>query len=170
MDQSATIILFLDFDGVLHPLFNFGQDGRTATIYEGPFFVQAPRLAELLEPYLHQIEIVISSSWGRTRSLDQLKALLPPVIATRVTDTIWIEGREADYRSALATRYRCIDQWLRFKRPGYEGQWLALDDDYRDWPSDELHRLVVVRGTLASPAVQIELADRLRLLMGPASR
>lgn len=170
MDQAATIILFLDFDGVLHPLFNVGQDGRTATIYEGPFFVHAPRLAELLAPYLEQIEIVISSSWGRTRSLEQLKALLPPVIATRVTDTTWIESREADTRNALATRYRCIDQWLRVKRPGYEGQWLALDDDYCDWPSDELHRLVVVRSTLASPSVQTELADRLRLLLSPASR
>lgn len=170
MDQAATIILFLDFDGVLHPLFNIGQDGRTATIYKGPSFVHAPRLAELLAPYLGRIEIVISSSWGRTRSLEQLKALLPPAIAARVTDTTWIEGLEPDTPSAVATRYGCIDQWLRFKRPGYAGQWLALDDDYRDWPSDQLHRLVVVRGTLASPAVQTELADRLRLLLAPASR
>ena len=170
MDQAATIILFLDFDGVLHPLFNVGQNGRTATIYEGPFFVHAPRLAELLAPYLERIEIVISSSWGRTRSLEQLQTLLPSAIAARVTDTTWIQGHEADTRSALPTRYGCIDQWLRFKLPGYAGRWLALDDDNRDWPSDELHRLVVVRGTLASPAVQIELADRLRLLLAPASR
>ena len=66
--DDRELLFFLDFDGVLHPLFDVSEDGRTATVYPGPYFELAPQLASILSPYLHAIEIVISSSWGRARS------------------------------------------------------------------------------------------------------
>lgn len=159
------LIFFLDFDGVLHPLFTFAPDGRSYEIYAGPYLTLAPRLAEILAPYLNQLEIVISSSWGLSRRLDDLKGLLPPSLADRVTDTIWLPGFGSDYRSALATRYGCILIWLKRKRPDHGGRWLALDDDDNGWPDDQRAHLVHAWGTFSNQNAQDLLAGRLRELL-----
>lgn len=163
---QSPLIFFLDFDGVLHPLFTFSPDGRSFEIYAGPYLTLAPRLAEILAPYLDQLEIVISSSWGLSRSLNDLKGLLPAVLADRVTDTIWLPGFGSDYRSALATRYGCILIWLQRKRPDHAGRWLALDDDDNGWPDDQRDHLIHAWGTFSTPNVQEQLARRLLQLLG----
>ena len=94
--------------------------------------------------------------------IDELKGLLPSEVAARVTDVIWMEGFESDYRSALCTRFGCIAMWLQRKRPSFDGTWLALDDDADGWPREMQDHLVHAWGTLSNSAVQQDLAKRLR--------
>lgn len=54
--MGARMILFLDFDGVLHP------EGEGHILSGGTDFCFLPRLEALLREFLH-VKIVISSSW-----------------------------------------------------------------------------------------------------------
>lgn len=157
------MILFLDFDGTLHPLWTFerGEDGVIATPYAGPWLVEAQTVERILQPYLHRIEIVLSTAWAQTRGLQVARGMLPAALAERVTESIWLPELAMDYRSSRCTRYGCIQMWLERRRPWYTGPWLALDDDDYMWPLAERHRLVHAWGTLAEPAVQRELAEKL---------
>ena len=65
-------LLFLDFDGVLHPTHFAGEDP----------FNRVHLLEETLEG--SNIEIVISSSWRFTHSLEKLQKLLPNSISSLV--------------------------------------------------------------------------------------
>lgn len=53
------MILFLDFDGVLHPLFTLPE----LSPEESRPFCYLPRFAAVLHDYPH-VEVVISSTWG----------------------------------------------------------------------------------------------------------
>lgn len=79
-------------------------------------------------------------------------------------------GQDEYYRSRAATRFHCIDVWLKHRRPGYTGAWLALDDEAEPFPSDQRHHLVHARGTLANSLVQAELAERLALFLPSSGR
>ncbi|TWI06711.1 HAD domain-containing protein [Aerolutibacter ruishenii] len=165
----ADLLFFLDFDDTLHPTWKFRvrEDGReVAAPYDGPPLVHAPLLDALLAPYAERIEIVISSWWAYTRQLDTIRDMLPPRLAAQVVDSIWLDELKKygapDYRSHFATRYACIDLWLRRRRPNYAGPWLALDDDANSWPQDQRHHLVHAWGTLGQPRVQAELVAALQ--------
>lgn len=164
---------FLDFDGTLHPIWTFKKDCRgreTAKPYTGPWLIEAPTLEAILAPYSDRIEIIISSWWAYTRSLEQIRALLPPALAIRVVDSIWLPELRAgsnDYRSHFATRYNCIGAWLKRRRSYYSGPWLALDDDGDSFPEDQREHLVLAWGTLANPVVQSNLAERLKKVLAP---
>ena len=66
------MILFLDVDGVLHPL--IPRKDRPAS--EAAQLSYLPRLAGVLSQH-PDIRIVISSTWRVTRTLDQLRTLFP---------------------------------------------------------------------------------------------
>lgn len=124
------MILFLDVDGVLHPL--IPRKDRPAS--ESAQLSYLPRLAGVLSQY-PGVQIVISSTWRVTRTLDQLRALFPEALqhrlvgATPVLDEArYSGGREIE---ALA--------WLDAHSPGEE--WIALDDCAPCWTS--LWRLVI---------------------------
>ncbi|AKC88045.1 HAD domain-containing protein [Pseudoxanthomonas suwonensis] len=137
------MIVFLDFDGVLHPSWELDESGRHRA-YAGPFFVHAPALAELLRPYLAGIEVVISSTWGRKRNLDTLRGLLPPELAARVTDAVHhrLPPLEDIHRGHdLASRWAEIAFYREHVRPDIRDRWLAIDDDDLGWPDGERHHL-----------------------------
>ena len=160
------MILFVDYDGTLHPSWTFhdGAPRVTAKPYTGPWLVEAPTLEGILRPYLPRLEIVISSLWARTKGLETARGMLPPTLADRVIGSIWStaeSGRELERR----TRYDAIRAWLDQQRPKHM-TWLALDDDDRGWPMQERNRLVHAKDTLASSEVQQELAEKLAACCG----
>ena len=66
-------VLFLDFDGVLHP---------DPPSVEAPLWSKSLLLQSWLD--LHtEIDVVISSTWRQARTLEELKSLLPSVLARR---------------------------------------------------------------------------------------
>ena len=113
--MSKEKLLFLDFDGVLHPTHFAG---------ESPF-----SRAHLLEETLAQFapKIVVSSSWRFTHSLEKLQRSLPISIGQLVigtTSSAIIGGKHP--------RFQEIQNYLSTYGPV---DWRALDDSYWEFPS-----------------------------------
>jgi hypothetical protein len=112
------MILFLDFDGVLHP-----DPCRDPT----RLFEQAPRLAAVLEDF-PEVSIVLSTSWRTTRTIDELAALLPAPMRPRIVgmtphfSEIDVPPRLVPYR-----RQAECAEWFE-RHAGIGETWLALDD------------------------------------------
>lgn len=120
------MILFLDFDGVLHPE-NFTN--------RQPALCRLPMLEEVLREF-PAVEVVISSPW-RLKWPDQRVATLElrkhfsPDIALRVAGVTphrrSLDGKFAPEGLYLYHRHLEIEAWLRkYRPPGTP--WVALDD------------------------------------------
>lgn len=123
------IVIFLDFDGVLHP-----QPSPPSQLFQG-----MPLLAATLCSYPNEVEVVISSSWRETDSLEELKAHFPQDIRESVIDVTPIfSNMSQDQIDAMLVatwerldiqykRQREIELWLQTHRPGGV-PWIAIDD------------------------------------------
>jgi len=113
--------LFLDFDGVLHPL--NAPDHRQ--------FVHLATLESVLQKH-PQVEVVISSTWRQMLRFEKLRDLFSPVIRDRVVgvtphfaDLVHIPDRLLGY-----PREAEINAWMTQNRQA-SNDWVALDDS--DW-------------------------------------
>lgn len=122
------MILFLDFDGVLHP----AVDGEPTSA--GEVFVHLPRFESVMREF-PGVDIVISSSWRTQIPMPKILARFSPDIAARIV------GSTPNLDAApLARRENEILAWLAATGRGDE-PWLALDD--ASWQfSVHLDRLV----------------------------
>lgn len=114
-------VMFLDFDGVLHPEF----------CHESRHFECARYLLDACEGR-RDLEIVISSTWRHNRSLSELKVRLPGALAQRVVGTTLPYAALQDLPQKVMPFEReaeCLG-WMRLNRSGYV-TWLAVDD--RPW-------------------------------------
>jgi hypothetical protein len=76
------MILFLDFDGVLHP-----RHPRTdRSDEENLYFCYLPRVEKVLRDH-PEVRIVVSSDWRLRRTLDELRACFSTDIRERVIGT-----------------------------------------------------------------------------------
>lgn len=116
MIRSArpTRLLFLDFDGVLHPT-SATPSGR---------FACTPILAEALADAA--CEIVISSSWRHHHELTDLVTLLPSFLGNLVV------GSTGEASIGKHARFMEIQAYLRDFAPG--ATWRALDDSLFEFP------------------------------------
>jgi hypothetical protein len=115
---TRVMLLFLDFDGVLHP---------DPCFDEQRLFENAPRLAEALAGF-PEVAIVLSTSWRTQRTMAELAALLPAGLRERVID-VTPAVAPSDTPAALVPYRRQAEctSWLR--RRGHERMpWVALDD------------------------------------------
>ena len=119
--------LFLDFDGVLHPdrysLSNYDPD---RVFRNNEIFSQAPILAALLKEY--PCQVIISSSWRFTHSLDEMKEKLPKGIAKNVA------GVTGDAYVGPHPRYNEIKEYLTSRNKSLFS-WRALDDSKLEFPN-----------------------------------
>ena len=85
-----THILFLDFDGVLHPdAVYLSRQGPTLKS-EGTLFMWAPILANLLDDF-PIISLVLSTSWVRHLGYKRALGYLPIELRERVIGvTVWL--------------------------------------------------------------------------------
>lgn len=107
-------LLFLDFDGVLHP---------------SHFADQAPfSRAHLLEETLAQFapKIVVSSSWRFTHSIRKLQKSLAKTIGQLII------GATSNAIIGKYPRYQEIQNYLGGYGPA---DWRALDDSYWEFPN-----------------------------------
>ena len=122
------MILFLDFDGVLHSTSN--------AIGHRDDFNKLPLLENWLRQY-PEVDVVVSSSWRELMKIEELREIFSEDLRHRVIDTCPIISinEETNY-------YRCeeILGWIKLKK--YEGLWLALDDATHEFPPF-FERLVV---------------------------
>lgn len=155
-------ILFLDFDGVLHPNEVYVYHGRGIVLETGPehcLFEYAELLVTLLEPF-PEVHIVLSTSWcSSLKRFDVVKGHLPEVLQQRVTGATWHSAKE-HYRWLSLTRYEQIQEYVSRHQVD---NWLAIDDDGDTWPDKQRHTLVHTDAWLGlgKPETQQELQDKL---------
>ena len=108
------MILFLDFDGVLHPV---SRPAGTLSLL--------PQFEAVIRDF-PAVDIVISSAWRQDHSLEELRSFFSPDIAKRIVAVTPIfHHLEHQY-----LRQSEITAWLRDEGREYE-TWLAIDDS--DW-------------------------------------
>lgn len=109
------ILLFLDFDGVLHPALNYRRNN----------FCQLPIFEAVMREH-HEVSIIISSSWRHIYSLAELKAFFSADIAERINGMTGNSNGKQRY--VEITHY--LEQHVVEGTP-----WLVLDDNVFGFPS-----------------------------------
>lgn len=119
---SPQISIFLDFDGVMHAATN-----------DVVLFRHEEYLCRVLGDY-PTVQLVISSAWRRTHTLDTMKSFFLTDLRAKVVGmTPVFKQRGVDKSAAPGARYREILQYLAAS--GDPGQrWIALDDDAALFP------------------------------------
>lgn len=137
------MILFLDFDGVLHPDAAFLDKGRPVLRADGELFMWASHLIDALAPHPH-VKIVLSTSWVRVRGFSRARDALPEPLCKRVIGATWHTAIGRDDESywwwTNATRYQQI---VRYVERAKLERWIALDDDDAEWAESARHRLIL---------------------------
>lgn len=141
------MILFLDYDGVLHPDAAYIENGRPVLRAEGEFFMWAPLLVDVLADH-PRVRIVLSTSWVRILRFDRARERLPAALARRVIGSTW-HSAMAKHPEAVhklyptwwdeATRYAQIKRYV--DRAGLT-KWLAIDDHDEGWAEEDRVRLI----------------------------
>ena len=106
-------LLFLDFDGVLHPTHFAAEEPLSrVSLLEAVLVENAP-------------QIVISSSWRFTHSLEKLQKMLPKTIVDLIIGTTGepVIGKHPRYHEILT--------YIQSHGPC---NWRALDDSYWEFP------------------------------------
>lgn len=118
---STVQVLFLDFDGVLHPEF----------CHESKHFVHRDAF-EAVSRAFPDIKLVISSTWRLQRPLQMLKGLFSPDVAKRIIGTTPVYAQLNNISDQLVGYEREAEckAWLQ-QHGGLSQEWLAVDD--RSW-------------------------------------
>lgn len=147
-------ILFLDFDGVLHPIF----PRKDRTDDENRHFVGADRLATVLDVVAPNIRIVVSSTWRYNRTLNQLRTLVGHRLGKRIIDvTPILNLRQPGCRELEAQMWRAQNNHV--------GLWFALDDVADIWTS---HQKVMITDDGFRDAEAFALMEFIGSLLGAA--
>ncbi len=125
------VILFLDYDGVLHP---------DPCLDASRLFENAQRLAKVLDPF-PEVGIVLSTSWRNVRPDNELLDPLPERLRLRILGRTPNFGEcAADAARAPYRRHAECEQWLRDHYMS-DCAWWALDDR-ADWFSPYCENLL----------------------------
>lgn len=151
------MILFLDFDGVLHPdaAYLYGKIPRLNA--DGELFMWANLLVDALADQ-PEVRIVLSTSWVRLLSFKRARDFLPPVLHARVISGTWHSAADR-----WETRYQQI---RRYVNRNSVSNWLVLDDDNEKWGETDRDRLILCDPNvgLRDPATQVDLRDKLKAM------
>jgi hypothetical protein len=134
--SDSSDLLFLDIDGVLHPV---GGDYS----FSSRFFSHLPPLEELLREFT-SVDVVISSDWRLAESIEQLQRYFSADIQHRI-----IGATPQIDPSVISSNRRQLEiqAWLDGNGRS-DAEWVALDD----WPSSfepGFARLVLTNPTRA---------------------
>ena len=150
MEQAG--VLYLDFDGVLHPFGEAELDENYQLINNPLLFCWRPILEDILSPH-PCVKIIVSSDWRRLFDDTNLLRLLGSRLGPRfigVVETYRASRAEEIYADALRRDLRC---------------WLALDDHptgIKARQAGEVRFVACASETgLSNPLVQQELRRKL---------
>lgn len=161
------MIIFLDFDGVLHPDAVYSPRNRPLELRApGELFMHAPVLIEALA-YYPEAEIVLSTSWVRVLGYERTLKKMPVNLQARVIGATWHKHMVIDGQDPFSwmNRYEQIESHV--KRNGIK-KWLAVDDlhsgsELYQWPENSRHLLVLTEENkgLGCPDAQADLITKL---------
>lgn len=161
---SPPKVLFLDFDGVLHPDAVFMTRKGPKLRADGALFMWVDLLVEVLEDF-PQIQVVLSTSWARHMGFSRARSYLPASLKARVIGATWHSSMGKDWLDQTwwdkASRY---EQICRYVNRAHLPNWVSIDDDAEGWPMEALEHLVRCNGQLglAQPGRLEELRIRLQ--------
>lgn len=139
------MIIFLDFDGVLHPDAVYNPKNKPLELRApGELFMHAHILIDALA-YYPEARIILSTSWVRILGYERTVNKMPAGLAARVVGATWHKRMVIDGQDPFSwmTRYEQIESHV--KRNGIK-RWLAIDDLHsgsEDWPAEQMIRLVL---------------------------
>lgn len=162
------MILFLDFDGVLHLDEAYLVNGRPVLRDDGELFMWAPLLVNVLAD-CPKVRIVLSTSWARDLRFTRARDWLPEPLRTRVIGATWHSGMNESLEGFdklrltwwdRATRYQQIRRYV--DRAGL-ADWVAIDDQPEGWADADSDHLIKTNGDvgLSDPMVLEQLVRRL---------
>jgi hypothetical protein len=173
------MIIFLDFDGVLHPDSVFKLPKKPIELRAaGALMMYAPVLEAVfdeLDPD-GKVGIVLSTSWVRCLGFSKTLKKMPSGLKNRVVGATWHSGmKKFDGRpySRSADPFNLLPRWQQInwyvKRHQIQ-HWIAIDDLHSNteiWPDDLRDHLVLTEGAkgLGCQSVQAELKLKLNVLM-----
>lgn len=114
------MILFLDFDGVLHPITG-----------SAPFQSDCVCELEAVIEYFSSLDVVITSSWREEKTMDELIDLLGTTLGERIIGTTPI----IDDPFLHNPRYHEVLAYLATE-PIRDRKWIAIDDEAGNYPPD----------------------------------
>jgi hypothetical protein len=157
------MILFLDFDGVLHSDEVYITATGPKLRGSGELFMWASMLEAELVPH-PDLKIALSTSWVRKLGFSRAKKRLPMELQKRVVGSTWHSSMARVWADQIwwdqTSRY---DQIMRYVARAGITDWLALDDDAENWGAADRDRLVLTDGAqgLACQSVLAELRAKL---------
>lgn len=165
--QATDVVLFLDFDGVLHPDDVYRTRHGLELRAPGALMMHAGILVSILEDF-PQVKICLSTSWVRLLGYHRARGALPLALQALTVSGTWhsrmpkapLEGYD------MYSRYQQIRAAVT--RAGLT-RWLALDDDpFESWPEND-PRLIRSDPDLGLSWVptQNELRAKLKALIEP---
>lgn len=167
--RTAEVVLYVDFDGVLHheAVLWKPRSGAFVCQKSAPghtLFEWAHYLEEALAEY-PEVGLVLSSSWCVWPGYGKAMKRLSPSLRTRFLGGTFHRrhhGADPWVRSAFqeTPRWRQIFEDANRRTPG---AWLAIDDDVDGWPVHLWPNLVACDGSvgLSSKQVRAELRNKL---------
>jgi hypothetical protein len=163
MKGTGDLIVYLDFDGVLHHE-NCLWHPRRGAYLEAPeryvLFQYATLLEQMLEPY-PAVRIVLSTSWVRRYGYSATAKRLPPALRSRVIGATFHTRYMND--DAFGSMYRGQQVYGDVLRR-QPRDWLALDDDSEGWPPEHAGKFVQTHmyEGLSDPEVQLDFKMKLQ--------
>jgi hypothetical protein len=172
MEAQGAMILFLDFDGPLHPDAAYRIPGKGIVLKtcnvpdefaDAELFCHVPRLEAVLADF-PAVRIVLSTSWVEAIGFSRAKARLSPALQERVIGATY--HKHYTPRWHYQTRFEQILEHVGRHRLG--SRWVAIDNDNTGWPDIQYDNLVLTDdyAGLGDPATLARLVDRLRWLCG----
>lgn len=168
MKGTSGLVLYLDFDGVLH------HENVRISYKSGPFlqaperyklFQHAELLAELLAPY-PAVQIVLSTSWALRYGVTAAAKRLPGALQGRVIGGTF-HNRFMNKQEFLDThRGQQVGADVYRRQPS---DWLALDDDEEGWHPSHLSHFVQTHQYegISDPEVLATIKQKLEAMCKP---
>ncbi|CBJ39332.1 conserved protein of unknown function [Ralstonia solanacearum CMR15] len=108
--KSRDLVLFTDFDGVLHAADEPALDGTGRVIANERLFAWLPILVGILEPY-PEVRLVVSSDWRRLLDDENLRLVLGP-LGSRFVGIVETWGASRADEILAEVRRRKLTHWL----------------------------------------------------------
>lgn len=173
------MIIFLDFDGVLHPDAVIKPAKKPIELRApGQLMMHTEILENILNPF--DVSIVLSTSWVRSLGFSKTLKKMSPALASSVIGATWHTGMvDKTVYPYASGRYAAdpFNHWSRFEQinnyivRNKVDNWLAIDDlhsgqEIEKWPLDMRDHLVLTDGEygVGCAEVQKQLINKLNFM------
>jgi hypothetical protein len=153
-------VIYIDFDGVLHPDEVWYEHGMRQPRLRAPGHALFESLS-VFEAAIarYPAKLVLSTSWVQALGFERTRAFLPDALQSRVIGATYDPESPDAWRWDRMSRYDTIVLDVQRRKPT---RWLAVDDDGVGWPAKEREALAwVPKIGLANLDAQALLRTRL---------